>query len=75
LFCEKTPCSLEADSLVPAQDGITHIFVSEFDSPEDKAYYLDEDPAYAAFCKSIEDVVEKKQVVDFCPGQFTTRVR
>ncbi|KAK0649346.1 stress responsive A/B barrel domain protein [Cercophora newfieldiana] len=57
------------------QDGITHVFVCEFENAEDRAYYLNEDPTYAAFCKNVEGIIEKKQVVDFCPGQFTTRAR
>jgi len=54
---------------------MTHVFMCEFDSPEDRAYYLEEDPAYASFVKSVEGIIEKKQVVDFCPGKFTTCAR
>ncbi|KAK0611462.1 hypothetical protein B0T14DRAFT_530426 [Immersiella caudata] len=57
------------------QDGITHVFMCEFENAEDRTYYLNEDPAYAEFCKSVEGIIEKKQVVDFVPGQFTTRAR
>jgi hypothetical protein len=47
----------------------------EFENAEDRAYYLNEDPTYAEFCKRFESIIEKKQVVDFVPGQFTTRAR
>ncbi|EOO03409.1 putative stress responsive a b barrel domain protein [Phaeoacremonium minimum UCRPA7] len=50
--------------------GITHAFVSEFDSEEDRRYYLEKDPAHLAFVKSISGVVSKAQVVDFSPGVF-----
>lgn len=52
------------------QGGITHAFVSEFDSEEDRRYYLEKDPAHLAFVKSISGVVSKAQVVDFSPGVF-----
>lgn len=52
------------------QNGITHVFVSEFDSEEDRQYYLEEDPAHLAFVKDIAGIVGKGQVVDFTPGVF-----
>jgi len=52
------------------QNGITHVFVSEFDSEEDRQYYLNKDPAHLAFVKSLAGVVEKVQSVDFAPGVF-----
>ncbi|KAK4447761.1 stress responsive A/B barrel domain protein [Podospora aff. communis PSN243] len=57
------------------QDGITHVFMCEFENAEDREYYLHEDPTYADFCKRFEGIIEKKQVVDFVPGQFTTCAR
>ncbi|KAK3937142.1 stress responsive A/B barrel domain protein [Diplogelasinospora grovesii] len=53
------------------QEGITHVFVSEFESDADRKYYLEEDKAHLAFVNSIEGIVEKAQVVDFSPGVFT----
>ena len=47
------------------QNGITHGFVVEFGSVEDRDYYVKEDPTHQAFVKSIEDLVEKAIVVDF----------
>ncbi|OCK78967.1 hypothetical protein K432DRAFT_444246 [Lepidopterella palustris CBS 459.81] len=52
------------------QNGITHAFVVEFASAEDRDYYVTEDPSHQAFVKSIGDVVEKAQVVDFTGGAF-----
>lgn len=46
------------------------MFISEFESEEDRRYYLEEDPAHLAFVKSIAGVVSKVQVVDFTPGAF-----
>jgi hypothetical protein len=53
-----------------AQREITHIFVSEFENEEDRAYYLEKDPAHLDFVKSLSTVVEITQVVDFTPGVF-----
>lgn len=52
------------------QDGITHVFISEFENEEDRQYYLKEDPAHLAFIKSVAGIVSKVQVVDFTPGEF-----
>ncbi|KAL2215387.1 stress responsive A/B barrel domain protein [Thermoascus aurantiacus ATCC 26904] len=49
-------------------NGITHAFVIEFESEEDRKYYLEQDPAHLAFVQSIGAVVERIQVVDFTPG-------
>ncbi|KAK4178556.1 hypothetical protein QBC36DRAFT_324469 [Triangularia setosa] len=53
-----------------AQDRVTHAFVSEFDSDEDREYFLKTDPAYAAFWDGAKGIVEKTQVVGFRPGKF-----
>jgi hypothetical protein len=52
------------------QNGITHVFVSEFENEEDRAYYITKDPAHLAFVQSLAGVVEKAQAVDFTPGVF-----
>jgi Stress responsive A/B Barrel Domain len=44
---------------------MTHVFVAEFESAEDRDYYVSKDPAHAALNKSIKHLVEKAQVVDF----------
>ncbi|KAK3348370.1 dabb-domain-containing protein [Neurospora tetraspora] len=52
------------------QGRISHVFVSEFDTPEDRKFYLEEDPARREFVESIEGFVEGRQVVEFSPGEF-----
>ena len=49
---------------------MTHGFIVEFDSAEDRDYYAKEDPAHKAFVKELVEVVSKVQVVDFMPGVF-----
>ncbi|KAF7526196.1 hypothetical protein G7054_g10854 [Neopestalotiopsis clavispora] len=51
-------------------NGFTHAFISQFDNEEDRAYYLEKDPAHLAFVKSIGDIIDKVQVIDFTPGVF-----
>ncbi|KAK3172934.1 hypothetical protein OEA41_006260 [Lepraria neglecta] len=51
------------------QHGITHGFVVEFESIEDRDY-VTEDPVHQGFLKSIGDVVEKAQVIDFTPDVY-----
>ncbi|KAF6806489.1 stress responsive A/B barrel domain-containing protein [Colletotrichum musicola] len=52
------------------QGGITHIFVVEFESAEDRDYYVSKDPAHMAFVEQVGKVVLKARVVDFTPGVF-----
>lgn len=54
----------------PRQNGITHGFVVEFASAEDRDYYVMTDPAHQAFVTSIGDLVEKAIVVDFSDGVY-----
>ncbi|KAK3215308.1 hypothetical protein GRF29_19g2824420 [Pseudopithomyces chartarum] len=48
----------------------THAFVVEFESAEDRDYYVDKDPAHTEFKKFIFDLLGHIQVVDFEPGNF-----
>jgi hypothetical protein len=52
------------------QRGMTHAFILEFDSVEDRNYYVEEDPAHIAFQDRIKPVVEGVLVLDFTPGKF-----
>ncbi|KAI1760540.1 dabb-domain-containing protein [Hypoxylon sp. FL1150] len=52
------------------QNGLTHAFIAQFETEEDRKYYLEEDPAHKEFVASIKDIVEKVQVVDFTPDVF-----
>lgn len=42
----------------------------EFESVEDRDYYVQKDSAHLEFVKSLGAVLEKAQVVDFTPGAF-----
>lgn len=52
------------------QGGITHGFVVEFASVEDRDYYVNVDGAHKAFVKGLDGLVEKAVVVDFEDGVF-----
>lgn len=52
------------------QGGITHVFVVEFDSREDRDYYALKDPAHLAYAASLGAIVDKVQVVDFSADVF-----
>ncbi|KAL4886587.1 hypothetical protein BJY04DRAFT_177976 [Aspergillus karnatakaensis] len=52
------------------QNGITHAFVVEFASAEDRDYYVEKDPAHHAFIATLGGVIEKVQVIDFSNGVF-----
>jgi hypothetical protein len=54
----------------PRQNPFTHAFVVEFESAEDRDYYVDKDPAHTEFKKFIFDLLGHIQVVDFEPGNF-----
>ena len=49
---------------------MTHAFILEFDSVEDRNYYIEEDPAHKAFQQSVAAVLDKVIVVDFTNGRF-----
>ncbi|KAI1483716.1 hypothetical protein K445DRAFT_24351 [Daldinia sp. EC12] len=52
------------------QQGMTHVFVFEFESEEDREYYLNKDPAHTEFATGVINLIEKLQAVDFTPGEF-----
>ena len=52
------------------QAGITHGFVAEFASVEDRDYYVSEDKTHKGFVKSLDGLVEKAVVVDFEEGVY-----
>lgn len=53
------------------QNGISHAFVLQFNSNEDRDYYVDSDPVHQAFKEAAGAIVEKTIVVDFQDGVFT----
>ncbi|KAH8422600.1 Dabb family protein [Aspergillus melleus] len=52
------------------QGGITHAFVIEFATAEDRDYYVAKDPAHQEFIRSLDGLIEKAQVIDFTNGVF-----
>ncbi|KAI0599630.1 stress responsive A/B barrel domain protein [Biscogniauxia sp. FL1348] len=52
------------------QNGMTHTFIFQFESEEDRKHYLEKDPAHLEFVASIQDILDTAQVVDFTPGVF-----
>ncbi|KAH8693803.1 hypothetical protein BGW36DRAFT_383767 [Talaromyces proteolyticus] len=54
-----------------AQHGMTHGFVAEFASLEDRDYYVSTDPVHLALGRQIGPLVEKFQCVDFTNGILT----
>ncbi|OTA99280.1 hypothetical protein M426DRAFT_325263 [Hypoxylon sp. CI-4A] len=52
------------------QNGITHAFVAEFESPDDREYYINKDPAHEEFKVFVVPLIEKLVVVDFFEGVF-----
>jgi hypothetical protein len=56
--------------LPTSQAGITHGFVVEFESAEDRDYYVFKDPTHIAFTKIAGEVLANAIVVDFNPGSF-----
>lgn len=49
--------------------GLTHAFVVQFKSIEDRDYYVKEDQVHASFVQGLTKV-EDAQVIDFIDGQF-----
>ncbi|KAI1376915.1 dabb-domain-containing protein [Hypoxylon crocopeplum] len=58
------------NSIEGINNGITHAFVVEFESVEDRDYYVNTDPSHQVFKALIADRVEKVIVVDFIEGVF-----
>lgn len=52
------------------KQGMTHPFVFEFASEEDRDYYVDTDPAHIAFKEGLAGLVDKVHVYDFTAGSF-----
>ena len=50
------------------QNGMTHIFIHEFNNSEDRDYYVRSDPAHLLFIQGAKSFIDKAQVVDFAVG-------
>ncbi|KAF2467035.1 uncharacterized protein BDR25DRAFT_267824 [Lindgomyces ingoldianus] len=57
-------------SIEKQQNGMTHAFVVQFLTLEDRDYYVNEDPVHRAFKDAASSVLEEAQVVDFIDGVF-----
>jgi hypothetical protein len=52
------------------KDPHTHGFVVEFESAEDRDYYVFKDPAHQEFVKFAGEVANGVKVVDYEPGKM-----
>ncbi|KAF2441661.1 dabb-domain-containing protein [Karstenula rhodostoma CBS 690.94] len=52
------------------QEGLSHAFILQFSSNEDRDYYANQDPVHDAFKKAAGPSIEKAVVVDFQNGVF-----
>ena len=60
---------LQTERLFPlCQNGLTHIFIHEFNNSEDRDYYVRSDPAHLLFIQGAKGFIDKAQVVDFAVG-------
>lgn len=50
------------------QGGLQYGFVSEFESEEDRDYYLNKDPSHLKFVADVKEIVQDARVFDFVPG-------
>ena len=46
----------------------------EFESVEDRDYYVDDDPIHKEFQELAKKVVERAQVIDFIDGVFNLKL-
>ncbi|KAF2843307.1 hypothetical protein M501DRAFT_76884 [Patellaria atrata CBS 101060] len=58
------------NSIENIQNGITHAFIMDFESVEDRDYYVNQDPVHQEFKDIAGKILEKAQVVDFANGVF-----
>lgn len=64
------PTYIVVSILTWRKGGITHAFVMEFATAEDREYYVSSDPTHQEFVKSLGGIIEKAQVVDFANGVY-----
>ncbi|KAI0895186.1 dabb-domain-containing protein [Annulohypoxylon nitens] len=58
------------NSIEGRQNGMTHAFILQFENEEDRKYHIEKDPAQLEFAASIQDILERSQIIDFTPGIF-----
>lgn len=59
---------MQVIGLTICKGGFSHGFVVEFESKEDRDYYVKEDPAHAAYGKLIGPLLQNVRVIDYEPG-------
>lgn len=52
------------------KQGLTHGFVVQLESVEDRDYYVRQDPAHIDFVESLKGIVEQIVSVDFTHGIY-----
>ncbi|KAJ4211292.1 hypothetical protein NW759_012770 [Fusarium solani] len=58
------------NSVEGRNNGVTHAFVVEFASKEDRDYYTFKEPAHLEFIASLDGIASQVTVVDFSDNQF-----
>lgn len=56
--------------LTTNQSPYTHGFVVEFESEEDRDYYVSKDPAHQDFIKFAGELLQNVKVLDYEPGKL-----
>ncbi|KAI2631247.1 stress responsive A/B barrel domain-containing protein [Xylaria nigripes] len=58
------------NSIEGLQNGVSHVMIAEFQSEEDREYYVHSDPFHHSVIKALGPKLSKIQVVDFTPGEL-----
>lgn len=56
--------------LIGIQSPYTHGFVVEFESEDDRDYYVNKDPAHQDFIKFAGELLQNVKVLDYEPGKW-----
>jgi hypothetical protein len=66
------PRNPRMEAYIKLQEAITHAFISEFASIEERNYYLHEDKVHLAFEASLPGTISRAFAIDFTPAVFAT---
>lgn len=58
------------NSLEGHQEGMTHVFIFEFENEDDRKVYHQEDVKHRKFSEDLSNLAAKMTIVDFSPGVF-----
>ena len=70
--CSRSKFGDRQQSDLLEQNGISHAFVLQFHSIEDRDYYVNDDPVHKTFKEAAASALEKAIVVDYQNGVFTS---